>query len=668
MIRQTFEWQLPRWMDCLPHVRDEWSALIQTLEGQHKDWRATCISHDSKLIASASIDGLIRICDAATGVERTILPFNSDIIMTMAFSPDAELLALATKYRTIRIWDAVTGVEKFCLQGHQSSVTVVAFTSDAKFLASGSLDTTVRIWDVVTGTMLHTLHGHGAEIATINFVFGDKTIATTSKDKSEVKFWSMVSGVLEETRGPFEKDQEVSEPMALSRTGKLLASKTQFSIITIWDIDTGEELWSWRDHEMITSVAISPDEKLAVTGSFETVRAWSILSGGLKHNFTGHKGWISEVVFAPNGKMLATASNDQSIKLWDLTVEETLNIKNDGHRGWVNILAFSPKGTLLASAAHDNTLQLWDVSMASSEGMLGKHDAWINDLAFSPDGRLLASAGDKTIKIWNVHNNREERTLSGHKEWMTNVMFSPDNRSVASISIDKNVIIWDLSTGTSRYQVEGAMTRLESPLSFSLTTGDSTHVSFANHSHFDINFFWLDIDGISKHYWTLKPSQEITQQTFVGHFWRFVNAKTCQTIGAYTGVAEHVRCVITDDDIAAIEGNKQYLQEKILQSGMWPFPAAGLPEDSRSPFTIHDNWIVVQNTGKRLMWLPDEYRPTYYKMRNDTLVLGHASGRVTFLNIRVSAIRSNLHEYFPFLVKSERVHFADTPGLLVDVD
>jgi WD40 repeat protein len=662
-VRKQFQTQVPRWIRGLPTVRTDWNALIQTLEGHNKQYYALCFSSDSKSLASAAFDGTIRICDAATGVERQIFQLDGDSVVTMAFSPDNSILALATRYRTIRLWDASTGVEKNSLEGHEDSVKVITFSSSGQLLASGSKDKTVKLWNVNSGTILYTLEGHEGEIITINFLRSATLLGTTSKDKSEIKIWDISTGLLQETRGPYD---EYGDPLAVSASGKFLANKALSSIVRLWDTETGEEVQRWQDHEMITCAAFSPDEGTLVNGSFETIKMWDIESGELEQSYLGHKGWLSELLFSPDAKMLASASNDQNIKLWDLTLEPQLDAKTVGHSGWINCIVFSPDDKLIASASHDHTLQLWSATTSLSKQMLGSHETWISDVLFSPDSRLLASAGDKTVKIWNVYNYRELFKLEKHQDWMTNIIFSHDSKLLASVSIDKSVCVWSVTNGALVITTSGDNIRLESPLSHSLTTGDSTHVTFSNQSNFDINCFWTDTQGISKHYWTLRPNEETYQQTYVGHFWRFVNASTSQTIGAYTGIPEHVYVDITNEDVALVEGNKQYLSEVIKRSGVWPCTRTS-DEESKSALRVHDSWITLPS-GKRLIWLPDEYRPTYYKMKNDTLVLGHASGQVTFLDIKVAAIGSSLHEYFPFLVKRERMDFSNIPNLSHEVD
>jgi WD40 repeat protein len=117
-------------------------------------------------------------------------------------------------------------------------------------------------------------------------------------------------------------------------------------------------------------------------------------------------------------------------------------------------------------------------------------------MAFSPDNKLPATAGHKSVKLWDIVNGEEQLKLEGQEEWVNNISFSPDRQLLASISIDKTIKLWDVVTGTEQQIVKCGEFRLESPLSHSLTTGDSTHVTFVNESHVDIMFFWLDMKGI----------------------------------------------------------------------------------------------------------------------------------------------------------------------------
>ena len=119
-----------------------------------------------------------------------------------------------------------------------------------------------------------------------------------------------------------------------------------------------------------------------------------------------------------------------------------------GHTGAVMSVAFSPDGKTLASASWDNTIKLWDTATGQELRTLTGHTYWVAAVAFSPDGKTLASGGwDKTVKVWDVATGELKRTLSGHTGWVYTIAFSPDGKFLASGGNDHAVRLWDTATG-----------------------------------------------------------------------------------------------------------------------------------------------------------------------------------------------------------------------------
>ena len=112
----------------------------------------------------------------------------------------------------------------------------------------------------------------------------------------------------------------------------------------------------------------------------------------------------------------------------------------DEHMGWVFQVGFSPDGKLLATASRDNTMKLWDVRTRQQVGELRGHKLAVDTFAFAPDGRTLATGSyDNTIKLWDVASNSELRTLRGHEGFVLSVAFAPDGRRLASGGTDARV-------------------------------------------------------------------------------------------------------------------------------------------------------------------------------------------------------------------------------------
>ncbi|MCC5617412.1 AAA-like domain-containing protein [Nostoc sp. CHAB 5836] len=493
------------------------------LIGHEKPVVGVAFSSKGNWLATGSKDGTVRLWDKLNPDKPAIVLQGSiGEVKTVAISPDGKWLAAIGKNTKIQLWNLTKPnptITPLVLQGHTATINALSFSPDSKWLATASQDTTVRLWDLtnnIFGSRQIVLREHSSSVRQVIFSSSGQWLATGEQDSINPRLWKM-QAISQSTRPIILKAKEYTENNILGLTfspdEKRLAAAISYSV-QVWDL-TAKNLATTPatiigiNNGWIHSIAFSPDSRWLATGS-GNLKLWDMRSldssqpkspnceTDTNHSvcrfiLRGHSAAIVGVNFSPDGKRLATASQDGTARLWDITDPLTSSIVLQGHEGWVNTLTFDGKGQWLATASEDTQARLWKVPnvlndpivlsgiqdgvlanaispdrkwIASAGGdniirlwnttdllrspiLLVGHKDYIRSLAFSANGHWLVSASDdQTAQLWDMtsaHPNLNSRVLRGHTQWIHSIAISPDSHWLATGSWDTTIRLWDLT-------------------------------------------------------------------------------------------------------------------------------------------------------------------------------------------------------------------------------
>ena len=432
-------------------------------------WAFTlAFSPDGKLLASGSADtenhdGVIHLWEVSSGKEVRSLRGPRGLVRGFTFAPNGRTLAAAGADGTVVLWDPATGKERRRLRGHKGDAWNVTFSPDGKMLASAGADHTVRLWEVATGKEVRVLTAR-EPVKAIAFSPDGRTLA-----------WGDYTAIcLRDLRDPTARERRLAgqrygvSHLAFSADGKKLTSQCegQDYAVWLWDVDTGQRLAPPPGgHRLpVSCLAFGPSGHLLVSASEDnTVRLWDGLTGRERQRIKKVDGsGIYAVALSPDGRLVVAAAVGASrLQFWETATGKergTLRVQ-----GWLASPAFSPDGKMLAAGWNrfvpavkqgQGTPCLWDVASGKElRRCAGHHTNSIHAVAFTPDGKMLVSGGeDNKVRLWDVASGKEVRCLTGHTRWVLTVACSPDGNTIASG--DGAVIrLWDVDSGKELAQL-----------------------------------------------------------------------------------------------------------------------------------------------------------------------------------------------------------------------
>ncbi|KAG0373732.1 Transducin (beta)-like 1 X-linked receptor 1, partial [Mortierella sp. AD032] len=429
---------------------DDIIDTLRVLHGHNDTVTGVAFSPSGELFTSCSMDMTIRI----TNTKTWSLAYNLDCaapVLALAYSPDGHQLASCGQNADLRLWNTKSSnPDHLFLKGHTGTVFDVAYSPDGRRVASCGSDGTVRLWNSDSGDLFDSLPGDRYEANCVAFSPADNLVVSGGRD-SRLRMWKTGDAPSANTlnNGLINRVNCVD----ISMNGEWIVTGCFGGAVQLWDTLTGKPGVMLEGHGSdVIGVAFSPSGKhVASNSTYMTVRLWCASTGQLVREFEGQAEFGKGLAFAPDGTHLITSyKQDYTLQVWD-TQSDHMVASLRGHTSDVGGIIYSPIGELIASWSDDKTVRLWSTWTDKCLHILPHSEAVLN-VAYSLNGQHLISSTAGGSRRWDARSgtplDSDLRAIGPVIFWCS---YSSDGKQLATVEVEKNRFhLWDTSSEEGR--------------------------------------------------------------------------------------------------------------------------------------------------------------------------------------------------------------------------
>ncbi|XP_038170517.1 apoptotic protease-activating factor 1 [Arvicola amphibius] len=410
-----------------------------------------CFSQDGQRIASCGADRTLQVFKAETGEKLLEVKAHEDEVLCCAFSSDDSYIATCSVDKKVKIWDSATGKLVHTYDEHSEQVNCCHFTNKSShlLLATGSSDFFLKLWDLNQKECRNTMFGHTNSVNHCRFSPNDELLASCSADGT-LKLWDVRSANEERSinvkrfflspEDPQEDAEVMVQCCSWSADGSeiFVAARNKILLFDIHTSDLLAEIHTGH-HCTIQYCDFSPYDHLAVVAlSQYCVELWNIDSRLKVADCRGHLSWVHGVMFSPDGSSFLTASDDQTIRVWEtkkVCKNSAIVLKQE-----IDVV-FQENEMMVLAVDNIRGLQL----IAGKTGQIDYlPEAQVSCCCLSPHLEYVAFGDeDGAIKIIELPNNRVFSSRLGHKKAVRHIQFTADGKTLISSSDDSVIQVWN---------------------------------------------------------------------------------------------------------------------------------------------------------------------------------------------------------------------------------